>query len=251
MIPGGIASLLQPLDVAINKPFKDHLKLNSGRNGWPMHPKRRRPSLGGPEGGFGGDLWMDSGACDLSMPDNKFISGKHCNLSRKNNTIWLEDTSTNGTWLNGVKIGKGQKQRLFHRDEIAVVHQEGKEGARDIVYRYEDIAMLEAEQERLDQTQEMDDPDENTEDYVFEDKDDEEGASRKRKKDEDSDDGRKKKVKSPKDEEEESDDILETLICSICQDILHKCISLQPCMHSFCAACISGWMKHSKRCPQP
>ncbi|XP_041458030.1 E3 ubiquitin-protein ligase CHFR-like [Lytechinus variegatus] len=253
-------------------------------------------------------------ACDLSMPDNKFISGRHCNLSRKNNTIWLEDTSTNGTWLNGVKIGKGQKQRLFHRDEIAVVLQEGKEGARDIVYRYEDVAMLEAEQERLDQTQEMDDPDENTEDYVFEDKEDEEGASRKRKKDEDSDDGskpakrleageedvnkddkipsedpaeklageaassvsvessnaiedtdkaaasekgdgdteKKKKegVKSPKEEEEESDDILETLICSICQDILHKCISLQPCMHSFCAACISGWMKHSKRCPQ-
>eukprot|EP00057_Strongylocentrotus_purpuratus_P019557 XP_011674031.1 PREDICTED: E3 ubiquitin-protein ligase CHFR isoform X2 [Strongylocentrotus purpuratus] len=275
-------------------------------------------------------------ACDLSMPDNKCISGRHCNLFRKNNTVWLEDTSTNGTWLNGVKIGKGQKQRLFHKDEIAVVHQDGNQGAKDIVYRYEDLALLEAERESLDQTQEMN---ENTEDYVFEDINKRGEESRKRKKGDDSEDtdepaakrlegeegeefdkkkentpessqkkssgnpnsslvddhikgtaeaiddaekdrtsgkgdgdaeerGREekdatggkedgegeKKTKEegakPQQEDEEQDEILETLICSICQDILHKCISLQPCMHSFCAACISGWMKHSKRCPQ-
>ncbi|XP_071493473.1 E3 ubiquitin-protein ligase CHFR-like [Diadema antillarum] len=148
--------------------------------------------------------------CDLSMPDNKVISGNHCRLYKQgqNDTVWLEDTSTNGTWLNGVKVGKGQKQRLCHGDEIALVFQKGDKAQDNIVYRFEDI-------EKLDQTQPLEDS-----------------------------------AEEAKAEEEETDDILETLICSICQDILHKCISLQPCMHSFCSACYSGWMKHSKRCPQ-
>lgn len=27
------------------------------------------------------------------------------------------------------------------------------------------------------------------------------------------------------------------------------CLSLQPCMHVFCAACYSGWMERSSHCP--
>ncbi|XP_071481856.1 E3 ubiquitin-protein ligase CHFR-like isoform X2 [Diadema antillarum] len=278
--------------------------------------------------------------CDLSMPDNKVISGNHCRLYKQgqNDTVWLEDTSTNGTWLNGVKVGKGQKQRLCHGDEIALVFQKGDKAQDNIVYRFEDI-------EKLDQTQPLEDSDENTEDYAFDEQHDdkpkgvhqadneqaetvqEEGARKREidneqeaveesepstkkqrleenvkdssaasaenklqpenaqaeketaeeeKKGEeeglkgeaeaaskasqggDNSDGKKDapkdgdqpKAEGAKAEEEETDDILETLICSICQDILHKCISLQPCMHSFCSACYSGWMKHSKRCPQ-
>ena len=33
------------------------------------------------------------------------------------------------------------------------------------------------------------------------------------------------------------------------QEILHDCISLQPCMHSYCAGCYSGWMDTSNTCP--
>ncbi|XP_065892159.1 E3 ubiquitin-protein ligase CHFR-like [Dysidea avara] len=40
------------------------------------------------------------------------------------------------------------------------------------------------------------------------------------------------------------------LLCGICQEILHDCISLQPCMHSYCAGCYSGWMDRSNECPQ-
>lgn len=43
--------------------------------------------------------------------------------------------------------------------------------------------------------------------------------------------------------------IADTLLCSICQDIFHDCVSLQPCIHSFCAACYSQWMERSKECP--
>ncbi|XP_072770330.1 E3 ubiquitin-protein ligase CHFR-like [Nerophis lumbriciformis] len=45
------------------------------------------------------------------------------------------------------------------------------------------------------------------------------------------------------------DKMEESLTCIICQDLLHDCVSLQPCMHTFCAACYSGWMERSSLCP--
>uniref|UniRef100_A0A8C8DMA0 E3 ubiquitin-protein ligase CHFR n=1 Tax=Oryzias sinensis TaxID=183150 RepID=A0A8C8DMA0_9TELE len=49
--------------------------------------------------------------------------------------------------------------------------------------------------------------------------------------------------------ETKTDKMEESLTCVICQDLLHDCISLQPCMHVFCAACYSGWMERSSLCP--
>ncbi|KAM3610304.1 uncharacterized protein V6R79_002096 [Siganus canaliculatus] len=46
-----------------------------------------------------------------------------------------------------------------------------------------------------------------------------------------------------------TDKMEESLTCVICQDLLHDCICLQPCMHAFCAACYSGWMERSSLCP--
>ncbi|XP_034953744.2 E3 ubiquitin-protein ligase CHFR isoform X1 [Zootoca vivipara] len=45
------------------------------------------------------------------------------------------------------------------------------------------------------------------------------------------------------------DKMEETLTCIICQELLYDCVSLQPCMHTFCAACYSGWMERSSLCP--
>ncbi|XP_064889352.1 E3 ubiquitin-protein ligase CHFR isoform X5 [Columba livia] len=56
-----------------------------------------------------------------------------------------------------------------------------------------------------------------------------------------SEDGKTSNVKPDKMEE--------TLTCIICQELLHDCVSLQPCMHTFCAACYSGWMERSSLCP--
>ncbi|MGH0176552.1 UNVERIFIED_CONTAM: hypothetical protein FKN15_072960, partial [Acipenser sinensis] len=46
-----------------------------------------------------------------------------------------------------------------------------------------------------------------------------------------------------------TDKMEESLTCIICQDLLHDCVSLQPCMHTFCAACYSDWMERSSFCP--
>lgn len=55
--------------------------------------------------------------------------------------------------------------------------------------------------------------------------------------------------KTKKPEIHEVDELEETLMCSICQELLYNCISLQPCMHSYCAGCYSDWMKKSNECP--
>ncbi|GAB1289979.1 E3 ubiquitin-protein ligase CHFR [Apodemus speciosus] len=52
-----------------------------------------------------------------------------------------------------------------------------------------------------------------------------------------------------RDDSVKPDKMEETLTCIICQDLLHDCVSLQPCMHTFCAACYSGWMERSSLCP--
>ncbi|XP_076469271.1 E3 ubiquitin-protein ligase CHFR-like [Babylonia areolata] len=52
-----------------------------------------------------------------------------------------------------------------------------------------------------------------------------------------------------KGEKQDDDAFAETLTCIICQELLYDCVSLQPCMHSFCAGCYSEWMAHSPECP--
>ncbi|KAM7018897.1 E3 ubiquitin-protein ligase CHFR [Tautogolabrus adspersus] len=56
-------------------------------------------------------------------------------------------------------------------------------------------------------------------------------------------------LSKPPTEGAKTDKMEESLTCVICQDLLHDCVSLQPCMHVFCAACYSGWMERSSLCP--
>ena len=53
-------------------------------------------------------------------------------------------------------------------------------------------------------------------------------------------------VEKKPDDYREYEDIL---TCSICYEIMHKSISLQPCLHSFCSGCYSDWMDKSNECP--
>ena len=39
------------------------------------------------------------------------------------------------------------------------------------------------------------------------------------------------------------------LTCTICLDLYHDCVTLQPCLHSFCNGCYSDWMDESDICP--
>ncbi|XP_034548161.1 E3 ubiquitin-protein ligase CHFR [Notolabrus celidotus] len=97
---------------------------------------------------------------------------------------------------------------------------------------------------------------------VDKDEDSMEPESKRRKTDEDYDAGlphtssaevststEKRLLPKPPREGAKTDKMEESLTCVICQDLLHDCVSLQPCMHVFCAACYSGWMERSTLCP--
>lgn len=57
-------------------------------------------------------------------------------------------------------------------------------------------------------------------------------------------------IKKPKNQTDGEAEMESNLQCSICMEIIYDCISLQPCMHSFCAGCYSDWMPKSDACPQ-
>uniref|UniRef100_A0A915JCY5 RING-type domain-containing protein n=1 Tax=Romanomermis culicivorax TaxID=13658 RepID=A0A915JCY5_ROMCU len=44
--------------------------------------------------------------------------------------------------------------------------------------------------------------------------------------------------------------MFQALCCSICCEVMHDSISLQPCGHCFCGGCFSDWMQRSRRCPE-
>jgi len=47
-----------------------------------------------------------------------------------------------------------------------------------------------------------------------------------------------------------SDELGEEMECYICIDYVYQCVTLIPCLHNFCAACFSDWMRKSDACPQ-
>jgi len=59
--------------------------------------------------------------CTIHVP-HPVASGLHCTLTiDQDNIVFLEDSSTNGTWVNKKFVGKGRKTYLNHVDEIEVV----------------------------------------------------------------------------------------------------------------------------------
>ncbi|XP_060591695.1 E3 ubiquitin-protein ligase CHFR-like [Ruditapes philippinarum] len=235
--------------------------------------------------------------CDLSLSENKLVSGHHCHISReKDGKITLTDTSTNGTLLNMTyKVTKGKTKELQHGDEFYIVFKKDNEEL-NVGYIFQDLSELQKEEG----TQEYSPP--NLMDATLEDTDcnyispervnnkrksvdnaeeakepkkakteetsnvkvaeTEESKSNKAKDIESKERGSSKEEKkssevasdvtkatSSKPCIEEKDDIEENLQCMICQEIMHDCISLQPCLHSFCAGCYSDWMSRSQECP--
>jgi hypothetical protein len=49
------------------------------------------------------------------------MSGKHCKIFKDGTIIFLEDLSSNGTYINGVKVGKGNRSPLKEGDELSLL----------------------------------------------------------------------------------------------------------------------------------
>ena len=58
---------------------------------------------------------------DWTLPDpTRFISGKHCEVHYRNNTYWLHDVSTNGTFLNGSDQRMRSPHELKNGDRLVI-----------------------------------------------------------------------------------------------------------------------------------
>ncbi|XP_078193970.1 E3 ubiquitin-protein ligase CHFR isoform X16 [Callithrix jacchus] len=223
--------------------------------------------------------------CDLSFPSNKLVSGDHCKIvvDEKSGQVTLEDTSTNGTVINKLKVVKKQTCPLRTGDVIYLVYRKN-EPEHNVAYLYESL------NEKQGMTQESFGSEgvgnfpkgggpSVTSDEVSsfasalpdrkavsssslepQDQEDVEPMRKKMKGAGDLDLNLEVLVAQPcRNTQTVHDDVRaaagkpdkmeETLTCIICQDLLHDCVSLQPCMHTFCAACYSGWMERSSLCP--
>uniref|UniRef100_A0A8C0GRP9 E3 ubiquitin-protein ligase CHFR n=1 Tax=Chelonoidis abingdonii TaxID=106734 RepID=A0A8C0GRP9_CHEAB len=200
--------------------------------------------------------------CDLSFPGNKLVSGDHCKITvdEESGQASLEDTSTNGTVINKLKVVKKQTCPLQTGDVIYVVYRKNEpENSKYPGASHEEQGQLYADSETSTITSNIIDKERN-------------GSSTsgpQREKEEDLEPAKKKikggypylQMTAPnqciikagsegaKTTNVKPDKMEETLTCIICQELLHDCVSLQPCMHTFCAACYSGWMERSSLCP--
>uniref|UniRef100_A0A672S4W3 E3 ubiquitin-protein ligase CHFR n=1 Tax=Sinocyclocheilus grahami TaxID=75366 RepID=A0A672S4W3_SINGR len=192
--------------------------------------------------------------CDLSFPANKLVSGNHCKIIQDQNSgkVWLEDMSTNGTVVNMSKVVKKQMHLLQNGDVIHFVYRKNEPEQSEFSHLLSiscfgsivaSKQMMQVShithlflvlQTSFSYLRPEGYGSSHSESAVFA------AAPQVPLR------GAAGKEKS---EGATTDKMEESLTCIVCQDLLHDCVSLQPCMHTFCAACYSGWMERSSLCP--
>ncbi|XP_023951836.1 E3 ubiquitin-protein ligase RNF8 isoform X2 [Bicyclus anynana] len=73
------------------------------------------------------------------------ISRNHCNLIKNDNNWILEDHSTFGLYINGVKLGKGNRKQVNHHDVITL------DDSKEFVYKFlnEDAQLMPSSVKRI------------------------------------------------------------------------------------------------------
>mmetsp|Transcript_162405 Transcript_162405/g.311786 ORF Transcript_162405/g.311786 Transcript_162405/m.311786 type:complete len:591 (+) Transcript_162405:19-1791(+) len=151
-----------------------------------------------------------SEGCHIVVKDER-ISCIHCRLFVDNGKAFLEDFSSNGTFVNERVVGKCVRRQLHDGDCIAfVLVVEPKPFS--IAFRL-DLSPLAANGEIDELTR--------------------------------ADSASALKRNTTKPYKKASDVFEEEFTCAICRDIMFNPLTLVPCGHSFCAACLSAWKRAS------
>jgi len=92
--------------------------------------------------------------------DNKHISGQHCKLSVEIDVhakiVFLEDLSSNGTWLNGNRVGKGNRMVIRNGDEVTLLpKRDDNSSFISFIYQDYDCSKKEEEEGGPDATYEV------------------------------------------------------------------------------------------------
>uniref|UniRef100_A0A8C1CP11 E3 ubiquitin-protein ligase CHFR n=2 Tax=Cyprinus carpio TaxID=7962 RepID=A0A8C1CP11_CYPCA len=224
--------------------------------------------------------------CDLSFPANKLVSGNHCRITQDQNSgqVWLEDMSTNGTVINMSKVVKKQTHLLQNGDVIHFVYRKNEPEQSKFshlsIFCFRFYSCIQTDDTDWPQPVIVkplpqaghEDPQPSTSRSSFHiynvplsscsgnyrphcmrsfmqvrgcgssHSDSAVSAAAPQV-------SLRGAAGKDKTEGATTDKMEESLACIVCQDLLHDCVSLQPCMHTFCAACYSGWMERSSLCP--
>lgn len=142
------------------------------------------------------------------------LSAKHCELVVDAVTlrITLRDTSTNGTFVNGVRVAKNAAVELHNGDKVSLTRPAAAASATDAPPSSSSSSTAVADIMANGRAE-----------FVVQ---------------------RLKSVTTKA-------DLLAELTCSICRAVFHRPCSVLPCMHVFCAGCISGWVQQGARCTCP
>ncbi|KAF9545633.1 hypothetical protein EC957_010614 [Mortierella hygrophila] len=184
--------------------------------------------------------------------DSPRISGAHCEVSSRSMTdanaaIWIKDTSSNGVWVNEKKIPKGETVKIFDRDIVSFAAGPVNAKSDAPAFMLMDKRIKSATSNDTQQQQQQQPLSKRTNDDLKDESTaaestavDSEPEQKKQKTDD---------AMSAKDKEQEDSAFEQEFECSVCHEIMHKPMILQPCLHSFCRGCCKSWLKQSKVCP--
>ncbi|EAR90847.1 FHA domain protein (macronuclear) [Tetrahymena thermophila SB210] len=152
--------------------------------------------------------------------DHPKISKVHCILTRQDDGVYIEDKSSNGTYIQNNLIGKDQKVKVSTGDIIYLLRKDKvKAQCEDIgmVYSTVNIQPMQTE------------PEEQFNNEV---------------------DKIKEKLKKERELKQKIDkEIIEQHNCSICQDLIYDYVQLDCCIHGFCGGCLSEYLQSNQTCP--
>ena len=194
--------------------------------------------------------------CDYSITDNPYLSGVHARFSFDNETesTFLTDLSANGILLNGVRIEKNANVIVGDGDKVTLVLK----GTSHLLNLHLKLSLFWGEKIQSKFTIENHFLTKTADEMVKEkptscDDDTTLSAIDLTKKSEVINNKQVEVLKRAGYKEipelSKSESFEEQLLCGVCQEIMHMAVSLQPCLHCYCAGCYSEWMEISRDCP--
>jgi E3 ubiquitin-protein ligase CHFR len=132
--------------------------------------------------------------------------------------IELEDLSTNGTFVNGTKVGKGNRQALRNGDEISLLPASRATAVNKVKYKI--MVMTTVVPGAATAAPATAKPSQSA------------------------------ATSTPSKQAKVDKSISDEMTCGICIEVIHECVTLMPCLHNFCGGCFSDWMKRSQQCPK-